>query len=211
MRKRHLEMALSKLDDIEAPDPRWEQYKTPSRIVADILWMALENGDIVHREIIELGCGGAPFALGALMLGASKVRGIDIDERSIDLARSNLEKLIVEALIDPGVDHVDFAVGDISSENLGMEIANTIFMNPPFGAQNKHADRPFIEAACRYGNSIYSIHNGGTEEFIKKQYESKGFDMAAILHSTMDIPHRFHFHRKERASIDILVIHAVKC
>jgi putative methylase len=210
VRKRHLEIALSKIDDIEDPDPKLEQYRTPPVMVADILWMAMENGDVIDKDILELGCGGAPFALGALMLGASRVRGIDIDERSINLARANLEKLMDQDLIGPVSDRVDLLTGDLSLKNLELEKADTIFMNPPFGAQNKHADRPFIEAACKYGRSIYSIHNGGTEKFLIKQYDSKDFDVVGIRHTSMEIPHRFHFHSKERTSIDVLVLNALK-
>lgn len=209
MRKRHLEMALSRMDDLEEPDPGLEQYRTPPGIVADILWMALENGDIIEKSIIEPGCGGAPFALGALMMGASKATGIDIDERSIHLAVSNRNRLIGDGLLTKDDDAI-FIVDDIASSALKIETADTVFMNPPFGAQKKHADRPFIDAACRLGRSLYCIHNGGTEDFVAKTYKNKGFEIADIRRTSMEIPHMFHFHEKERSSIEVLILNAVK-
>jgi putative methylase len=83
-------------------------------------------------------------------------------------------------------------------------------MNPPFGAQNKHADRPFIDKACEIGLSIYGIHNGGTEEFLRRYYSSRGFVIKNMMRTSMDIPHRFHFHSKETSSIEVLIVHCVR-
>jgi len=41
-------------------------------------------------------------------------------------------------------------------------------MNPPFGAQVRGSDRPFLVRALEVADVIYSIHNEGSYEFIKK-------------------------------------------
>ncbi|MGA1819847.1 MAG: METTL5 family protein [Thermoplasmatota archaeon] len=210
MRKRHLEMALSNLPALEGPDPALEQYATPVEISSNILWSALENGDILDRTVLELGCGGGPFALGALMLGASSAAGIDIDPRCIELAERNLHDLVRAGLIaDP--ESCSFMLGDAGDTGTGIPDADTVFMNPPFGAQTRHADRDFIRTACRKGSVIYSIHNGGTGKFVRSEFERNGAASIEMTSSLMPIPHMFHFHSHERTSIDILLVRVTMC
>ncbi|MGA1792741.1 MAG: METTL5 family protein [Thermoplasmatota archaeon] len=210
MRKRHLEMALSRLSAISQPDPALEQYSTPAEIVSSILWEAFEHGDITDRSVLELGCGGAPFALGALMLGASTATGVDIDPRCIEVAERNLHDIARSGLIE-GSDRCHFMIGDIGKVYPDIPKVDTIFMNPPFGAQTRNADREFIRTACAKGSFIYAIHNGGTERFVRSEYTRLGAASVDISNSMMSIPHLFHFHSHERTSIDILLVRVTMC
>ncbi|MGA1872426.1 MAG: METTL5 family protein [Thermoplasmatota archaeon] len=205
MRKRHLEMALSKLPDLEDPDPGLEQYRTPPRLVCDILWQALENGDINNRTVLELGCGGAPFALGSMMLGAARTSGVDKDPRCLSLAGSNLRSCIEKGWID-GSMPLQLILGDVSDPSIDIQDHDTVFMNPPFGAQKRHADRDFIRTACRKGSVVYGIHNGGTRDFVMNEYDRMGAGELDVFEGRMDIPHRFHFHTEEMRIIDILIV-----
>ena len=47
------------------------------------------------------------------------------------------------------------------------EPCDTVVMNPPFGAQKAHADRPFIDLALSIAPVAYSIFNAGSAQFIE--------------------------------------------
>lgn len=205
MRKRHLEMALSEMTDMTEPDVRLEQYRTPPALVSDILWEALRRGDVEERSILELGCGGAPFALGALMLGSSSAMGLDIDPRCLEIARNN-HALLVDKDYLKKTSNLDLLEGDVCDPALGLPVFDTVFMNPPFGAQNRHADRGFIRRACECGSVIYSIHNGTTREFVLAEYERMGASDIEAMEASMELPHRFHFHRSGKGTVDVLLV-----
>jgi len=170
-----------------------------------MLWEALENGDIIDRSVLELGCGGSPFALGALVLGSSRSIGVDVDPKCRELTLNNLRKIVSSDLIE-GPERFEFLLGDISVMGSEIPKTETVFMNPPFGAQNRHADREFIRMACQKGSMIYAIHNGGTERFVRSEYKKMGAVSIEVENGRMSIPHMFSFHSRERASIDIILI-----
>ncbi|MBN1390865.1 MAG: 50S ribosomal protein L11 methyltransferase [Candidatus Thermoplasmatota archaeon] len=207
MKKRHLEMSISEMRDIEGPIASLEQYRTPASMVADILWDALDRGDVAGRSILELGCGGAPFALGALMLGADSAVGVDIDPRCLEIAWKNFEGCVKEGYLDGNTD-LCLMEGDISDPSLSVPGSDTVFMNPPFGAQNRHADRDFIKKACHSSSVIYSIHNGGTDRFVRSEYGRMGASDVEMVKAIMELPHRFHFHRSEKGKVPVLLVRA---
>jgi putative methylase len=96
---------------------------------------------------------------GAKLLGAEKVVGFDLDPNALEIARQNAAMM--------GVD-VEFVQCDISGVP---EHADTVIMNPPFGAQSKGNDRPFLSTALRVADVIYSVHNCGSYRFIKSFIE----------------------------------------
>jgi len=197
-------MALSGLMALSDPDPSLEQYATPVEISSSILWKALENGDIIDRSVLELGCGGSPFALGALMLGSSSSIGVDIDPRCIELSKENLSKVATSGLVKIP-ESFGLLLGDLGVIGPDIPRCDTVFMNPPFGAQNRNADREFIKVACRKGTVIYAIHNGGTERFVRSEYGKMGAVTIEVENSRISIPHMFHFHNRERVSIDVIL------
>jgi len=45
---------------------------------------------------------------------------------------------------------------------------DTVIMNPPFGAQKASAgDRAFLSRAIKTARTVYSLHNRGSERFIR--------------------------------------------
>ncbi len=78
------------------PRPDLEQYATPAVIAADMLFTALSFGDVEGRRVVDLGCGSGILSIGAALLGAIKVTGIDVDPRSIADARLNIDQAGVE-------------------------------------------------------------------------------------------------------------------
>jgi predicted RNA methylase len=79
MRLRDLEIALQSIERITDLEITLEQYPTPAKIVANILYDAeITYNDIQEKTVIDLGCGDGIFAIGAALLGATRVIGIDI-------------------------------------------------------------------------------------------------------------------------------------
>jgi putative methylase len=193
-KKRQLEMALQKLRPLISRSPRLEQYPTPADIAADLLWEALGAGDIEGKDVIDLGCGNGILAIGAMLLGAQHAVGIDIDPEAIKVAE--------QAAADAGVE-VEFFEADVSTAKGSFD---TALMNPPFGAQTKHADRPFIEKALQVAHRTYSLHNDGTEAFIEKLVSSLGGVSLPVKRYKFEIPYAFEFHRKATESVSVVLL-----
>ncbi|MDI6723521.1 MAG: METTL5 family protein [Methanobacterium sp.] len=198
-KKRHLEMMLQNIPPHEDPKVHLEQYTTPASIASDILWNAHALNDINGKIVADLGCGTGIFAIGAALLGAEKVIGLDIDNEVIKTAKTYASKM--------GVDETtEFMSGDIQSFNLR---ADTVIQNPPFGAQKagtKNADRLFMKKAVETAPVIYSLHMGETEEFVYKYFKSLNGNITHKFYYTFYIPHIYHFHQKEKINIDVVVL-----
>lgn len=195
-------MALEKAEGFESPNVNLEQYKTPAVVAAPFLHLAFMSGDIGGKTVYDLGCGTGILSIGAAILGASKVIGFDVDEAAVLGAEKNAALMSAEI---PETD-IAFLVSDVSDipekiESGELERADTVLMNPPFGAQEKGNDRPFLEAAVASGGVVYSIHNKGSRAFIEK------FIKPAVVTDCFitDFPIRktFDFHKKEVQSVDV--------
>ncbi len=204
--KKQLEIVLSKLKPIQEPNPSLEQYTIPSNLAAEILNLAYLSGDIENKTVFDLGCGTGRLALGALLLGAKKVVGIDIDYKVLEVVEENLHSIISDKLAVKGsIKFVQSDIQDFSGK------CDTVVQNPPFGIQKEHADRIFLEKALECGKRIYSLHKDGyekTQEFLTKLVEKKGGKVEKILPYIFPIPHLFKFHDKPKKeiSVDLYVI-----
>lgn len=181
-------MLLEEIEGFAEPELELEQYPTPALLAAEILHFAYMQGDLA-TSVQDLGCGTGILAIGAKLLGAETVTGYDTDPKALELSKMNAEKLGVE---------VDFVCSDISEVSAHVK---TTVMNPPFGARVKGRDRPFLSAALRTSEVIYSIHNRGSFAFIQKFIKP-----AVITHSYVakfPIKRTFDFHKKEREIIEV--------
>ena len=194
MRKRDLEMKLQSVRGFEDPDPALEQYMTPAVIASDILFTAYSNGDIARMKVLDLGCGTGMFSIGAWMLGAGMVVGYDVSESALKVAGENAETF--------GAD-VTFRRSDIRDVDEG---ADTVFMNPPFGCQNRNADRAFLEKAMALSECVYSIHMAETLDFVEGFCNDRGRSVTWRKIYKYEIPHTFSFHKKEKVSVDVAVV-----
>ncbi len=185
MKKRALEMKLQSLETLGEKSAYLEQYETPAGIAADILFFAYSMGDVKGKRVCDLGCGAGIFAIGAYLLGASDVFGIDIDEKAVDVANRNSERIGA---------HAGFYVGDVKTFNMPCD---TVVQNPPFGSQNRHADRPFLEKAMEIADVIYTMHMRNTENFIRKIVRSAGADITHEMEYDFPVKRTFGFHRSE--------------
>ncbi|WP_316557437.1 METTL5 family protein [Methanimicrococcus hongohii] len=204
MKLRTLEIALEKVEGFAAPNVNLEQYKTPAVVAAPFLHMAFMNGDIEGKTVYDLGCGTGILSIGAAILGADSVIGFDIDETAVSSAKENAAHMADIFEYDDSA--IQFIVSDVLKipemiESKELERADTILMNPPFGAQEKGNDRPFLDAAIAAGSVIYSIHNKGSRAFIEKYIKPAVVTNCFI--TEFPIRKTFDFHKKEIQTIDV--------
>ena len=194
IKKRRLEIALQKLRPIPSPMAMLEQYATPAGIAADVLWEALNAGDIAGRSVMDLGCGNGILSIGAKLLGAEKVVGIDVDPEAVKVATENANSLSLDVTFE--VRKVEEAEGRY----------DTVLQNPPFGAQTLHADRPFVEKAIKLAPRAYSLHNADTTDFLVKLASSLGARAEPVKKYKFEIPYAFEFHRKTSESVSVVLL-----
>jgi len=186
--RKNLEITLEKLDVHPSPKPSLEQYPIDARSAANILFFAgFTNNDIYNKAVLDLGCGTGRLAIGASILGAKKVVGVDIDPIALEIAQVNAEKV--------GCINVEWIEQDISQCS---EKADVILQNPPFGVQNRGSDIKFLRKAIELGDIIYSLHKSGEKNrrFLKKNIHELGGKIDCLIEMEITIPHQFKFHTK---------------
>ncbi|MHC1579210.1 MAG: METTL5 family protein [Candidatus Alkanophagales archaeon] len=190
MRKKELEMILEGVEDLDGADVRSEQYMTPPVVAAELLHFAFMRGEL-RGVVYDLGCGTGILAIGAKLLGAERVVGVDRDERCIEVARRNAERLGV------AVEFVRCDVRDLQAT------ADVVVMNPPFGAQrsNRGADRIFLKKALEVAPIVYTIHNAGSEPFIRRFISPHV--VTHKINVKFPLKRRFPFHRKDVKIIEV--------
>jgi putative methylase len=78
----------------------------------------------------------------------------------------------------------------------------TVVMNPPFGAQKASAgDRAFLRKAVEIANVVYSIHNLGSEGFIRRIVEPCTIE--EIYRIKFPLKRCFAFHSKDVKIIEV--------
>src|SRR5512136_2711653 len=121
MKLKRLEMTLQRVVGFSHPRPALEQYQTPAPLAARLLYHALMKGDIEGKVICDLGSGTGMLAIGAALLGATSVKGIDVDKKAVDMAYKNAE------LFDADV---KFIVADVKDQTLPevIGVCDTVIM-----------------------------------------------------------------------------------
>ena len=202
-KKRQLEIALQSIQTFNNPRVDLEQYQTPALIAADLLWNAYSMGDIEGMKVADLACGTGILSIGAALLGANEVVGVDLDPDAVEIAKQETSSR--------GLENVTrFITEDISDFN---GIADTVIQNPPFGAQKAHrkeADRLFMEKSIEVAPVVYSFHIAETEEFVKNFFEQKGGEITNTFHYSFPIPKIYDFHQKEKVEVDVVAVRVEK-
>lgn len=194
--KKELEILLESLEGFKNPKIHLEQYVTPPNLAAFILTNANLFGDL--NTVVDLGCGTGILAIGSALLGAYAV-GVEIDLEALKIAKANAERLGAQ---------VDFIACDVRDLKLKSRV--TVIMNPPFGIQRKHADRPFLEKAFEIADVIYSIHSAGSETFVNKRAEENGFKITHIWKFMVPLRKSYSFHEKAFKFIPVEVFRIEK-
>ncbi|MDI6825779.1 MAG: METTL5 family protein [Candidatus Aenigmarchaeota archaeon] len=201
MNKKQLEITLSKLKDNPNPRVELEQYTIPSDLAAEILNLAYLNGDVKGKVVVDLGCGSGRLMIGAALMDAKKVIGIDVNKDVLAIAKENVK--IAERLTNQEIGtRIKLVCKDVSDWDGNVD---TIIQNPPFGIQKLHADRHFLQKALECARKIYSLHRHYEKSriFLKKLIEQNGGKVEKIIKFKFKIPYMFKFHKKPYAIYDV--------
>ena len=198
MKLKRLEMTLQRVAGYSSPRPALEQYQTPAPLAARLLYHALMKGDIEGKVVCDLGSGTGVLAIGAALLGAASVKGVDVDKKAVDIAYANAELLDAD---------VKFIVSNVKDQTLPevLGLCDTVIMNPPFGAQKVHADRPFIDLAISVAPVIYSIFNAGSTQFIKT-YTTGRAEIDERVGGLFAMKRTFSFHTQDIQEIGVEIL-----
>lgn len=187
-----LVQALASLPAWERPDRTAEQVQTPPEAAAELLSEALARGDLSGRNVLDLGSGTGILAIGAALLGAANVVGVEADPRAAEQARRNALQLRVS---------VRFDVADVGSRK---GRADTVLMNPPFGAQRRNADRPFWATAFDSASSaIYAFSLSDSRTFIEARAVERLARIEATRPVAWELPATFPHHRKRSVALPV--------
>jgi putative methylase len=202
MKLKHLEMKLQRISGYSHPRASLEQYQTPAPLAARLLYHALMKGDIEGKMVCDLGCGTGVLAIGAALLGADCVRGVDSDLNAVKGANENA------ALLDADV---EFIVADVRAAALPglLGSCDAVVMNPPFGAQKVHADRPFIDLAISIAPVTYSIFNAGSAQFIET-YTAERAEIDERVGGVFPIKRTFSFHTHDIQEIEVEILRLIR-
>ena len=176
-----------------SPKIKLEQYTTPPKVASELLFLAgFINDDIHGKRILDLGSGNGCLAIGAKLMGAKEVIGVEIDPDNVKLAKENVAKI--------GVKEITWINAPIEAI---LPRFDTVIMNPPFGTRNEHADRDFLEKAMKVSDVVYSIHKKSTRQYLIKYVESRHREVASILQMKLEISHTYEFHTKWKEIIEV--------
>ena len=200
VKKQQLEILLQRVKGHPKPAPGLEQYSTPATIAADVLWFAYGEGDIAGKKVVDLGCGTGILGIGAKLLGAEEVISLDVDEAALGVAMQNASALGVDLSLLT-VDVKDFP-----------EPADTVLMNPPFGAQKSdlHADTTFLERALATAPVTYTFHKAETEPFVLRRISELGGEATHRKEYGFPLPHSMPFHTEEVREIPVVMLRIVR-
>lgn len=201
-KKRQLEMTLQDISPHKNPRVELEQYSTPSVIAADLLWNAMAIGDIEGLKLADLGCGTGIFTIGAALLGANEVLGVDKDSEAVSIAKTESSKR--------NLHNTRFVVSEITEFT---EEVDTVIQNPPFGAQksNKTAtDVIFLDKALEISPVVYSFHMKKTLDFLLKFVAERNATVSHKFEYKFPIPKIYDFHTKDSVEVEVVVIRIEK-
>lgn len=189
--KRQLEIKLGKLKILEKPSLKLEQYPVSPEAASELLYLAGFEHDDLNRRVIDLGTGTGRLAIGAALMAAEEVVGVDVDEQALALARENAERAEAE---------VEWVHSDIERINGKFD---TVIMNPPYGTRIAHADTRFLEKAFQLAPIVYSIHKSSTREYLLQFLTKSDWHVDQIRSMGMVIPHLFEFHEKKKGVVEV--------
>ena len=144
-------------------------------------------------SVLDLGCGNGIFSIGAALLGAKRVIGVDVQSKALKVCQRNLmTRLEIH-------DTIDWVLGDVSSLELSVNV-DTVVTNPPFGTKKRGADLKFLEKAASIATVVYSIHLAGEKNrvFLRNAIERLGASITQIETFEFQLGRIYDFHKKPK-------------
>lgn len=194
--KKQLEIVLELVPPHSKPKVQLEQYTITSHTAAEMLFIAARLHDnIKDKRIIDLGCGTGRLAIGAALLNAKEVVGLDLDPVAVNIARQSSEKMNLHRKIQWIASDLEGVTGRF----------DTVLQNPPFGVRRRGADRAFVRKALAIGSVVYSLHKSGERNrvFIKSLVSKHKATITDLYQMTLMIPHTFRFHSKKEHVVPV--------
>ncbi|RLI63051.1 methyltransferase [Candidatus Heimdallarchaeota archaeon] len=194
VKRKDLEIFLTQIESSPQPKLEYEQYPTPARVAANLLWIAgVENNDLYDKIVADLGCGTGILSIGAAFLGARTVIGIDIDFDSLIIAKQNS----LQTALASNCFWICMRV-----EECHLKDIDTVVMNPPFGMRKEShfRDRDFLEKALTIAKTIYSINPSAekTREFFRRFCKERNARVDTITQMSFDLAPIYPFHKKRK-------------
>jgi putative methylase len=219
--RRALARRLGPVQDFQDPSPQLEQYATSPEVAASLVHVADQRGDLTGGDgdgqaerddgqagsdepaddegttVLDLGTGTGMLALAAALRSPRRVIGIDVDPAPLRTARENAARV-------GATTNVEWVVGDATDLPLSMPGRVVVLSNPPFGAQdgNEHADRAFLDQIRDVADVSYTVHNAGSEEFVRAYAADHDAVVTDAFAVELDVDNQFAFHDQERATVD---------
>ncbi|XP_049290831.1 rRNA N6-adenosine-methyltransferase METTL5 [Anopheles funestus] len=198
---KHLEQYLQTVDDFKEPKVRLEQYQTPPHIASQALYtIQTSYADLEGRLVLDLGCGPGMLSIGAGLLGADFVLGVEIDAVAAEEFRSNCDEFEMH-----NVDCLQADVLHLPALWHDKPLFDTVLLNPPFGTkQNSGIDVAFLKVALMLSRgAVYSLHKSATREHIKKKAQEWKVRASQVAQLRYNLPQTYKFHK--RPSVDVAV------
>uniref|UniRef100_A0A915MG38 5'-nucleotidase n=1 Tax=Meloidogyne javanica TaxID=6303 RepID=A0A915MG38_MELJA len=202
MKPKQLVNLLHKLDSFRDPKLDLEQYATPPDIAVSLIQHI--NYDVENLNncfVADLGCGTGIFVV-----------GIDIDQDSLEICRSNIATFTSSEMCYDLI-QMNLRIGQIPEKLHG--IFDLVITNPPFGTKKgtEGADVDFVNAALLLakprGGRVYSLHKSSTRKFLEKRFcraekeDGEFLRVECVAEMRWNLDQSYRFHRKQ--SVDIAV------
>lgn len=205
MKLKELESWLQDVQGFPAPQVLLEQYQTPPHIAARVLHTAQASFEDLEGKVVgDLGCGCGMLTLGASLLGAALIVGVDIDDGALEVCQENLTEAEVE-----NVELVKADVTRLTGHHPRLrQFFDTVVLNPPFGTKrNPGADVAFLQTALEVSSgAVYSLHKTSTRPHLLKKAGDWGVKAEVLARLRYDLPSTYKFHKKASVDIDVDLI-----
>ena len=181
---------------LEAAAPL-EQVATPAEAAANLLNLLDRRFGLAGRSVLDLGSGTGRLAIGAALLGANPVVGVEVDARLVPVARAAARAARALA---------SFHVADVAH---WVRPADIVVMNAPFGAQRRHADRPFWDRALALARmAVGAFASSASRTFIARLALERDAQVIEVEPVPWNLPRTFPHHRAAnvRLAVDRWVI-----
>lgn len=201
MKLKELESLMQDIAPFATPKIDLEQYPTGPHLASRLLYtVANAYNEFEGQSVIDLGCGTAMLSIGAAMLGASHVIGIDVDPDALEVAQANVSEYEDDL-------QVDFILFDVRMlERQSQLQADTVITNPPFGTRRKGADIEFLRSAFSLSrHTVYSLHKSSTREHIRRVAlrELGAAEAEVLAQLRYDLPASYAFHKLKSKDIEV--------
>jgi putative methylase len=83
-------------------------------------------------------------------------------------------------------------------------------MNPPFGSQQRHADRPFLDAALASAPVVYTLHHAPTRAFVEEYARERAFTATHAWRLSFPLRHQYRHQEKAVQEIEVVALRLTK-